>query len=586
MKDLSKCQLSSNGIIRFFFIKHQIFIIFARYFSTFISLKYHMKLVRLMTQLGMGLSTFCFVIVTQAGISPWDFTPDTSFPPTTSVTSTGSATVKYTVTNNTPMSHYLVVASAVGAYQNGLCLVGPKGSAKSTCTLTLIINGSALPARGSIGGPLLCSYRSWETPSMSLCSVPRLEDRLAIRLAPNSLSMLPIPIQEATANQFFVYNLKPAVKFYDENANAGYPAQGIVSPVEQDGLRFDPTSFSITGTPTRTGTYLFKVGAQNAYGTAAPVDFVVQVQVNVKDKPVFKQHYSMASALPDQKYSMNLMDLVESQTGFMLTNQVSFRIDTDLSHPDWLHIASDDGVRLEGIVPPNAAGQEVEVTLIAFSNTGGDSQPLTVKIPIAYDSEKRPVINPFGLEKLADTDIYEDLSGYIDDPAHDANLKLTLDKVEPAAPWLGISSLNPTVLEGTVPDKDTGQQFKLTLRAHTSVGGASEPIVIPLQISIDPKQTPRFKVAKPLMPIVYPGQPFIYDFVANKDISPEYNDAPYEIKFADGFNPPDWLRLEENKLISDMVPEDIYGDIDIKIVIKNIPGGSSGEYLLSLIIMN
>jgi hypothetical protein len=586
MKDLRKCQLSSNGIIRFFLIKHQIFIFLARYFSPFISLKHHIKLVRLMTQLGMGLSTFCFVIVTQAGISPWDFTPDPSFPPTTSVTSTGSATVKYTVTNNTPMSHSLVVASAVGAHQKGPCLVGPKGSAKSTCILTLIIKGSALPARGSSGGPVLCSYRSWETPSMSLCSVPRLEDRLAIRLVPNSLSMLPIPIQEATANQFFVYNLKPTVKFYDENANAGYPAQGIVSPVEQDGLRFDPTSFSITGTPTRTGTYLFKVGAQNVYGTAAPVDFVMQVQVNAKDRPVFKQHYSMASALPDQKYSMNLMELVEPQTGFMLTNQISFRIDTDLSHPDWLHIASDDATRLEGKVPPEAAGQEVEVTLIASSNTGGDSLPLKVKIPIAYDPEKRPVINPFGLEKLADTDIYEDLSGYIDDPAHDANLKLTLDNVEPAAPWLGISSLNPTVLEGAVPDKDTGQQFKLTLRAHTSVGGASEPIVIPLQISIDPKQTPRFKVAKPLMPILYREQPFSYDFVAANDIYPEYNDFPYQIEFAKNFNPPSWLRLEGNKLISDMVPGDAYRKIIIKIVIKNIPGGVSEEYLLSLISMD
>lgn len=581
MKNLSKNQLLVNGIPRLFNIRKEIYIVLARFF---VLPKHIKKLTHLMPQLIMSLCAFCFVISAQAAGPIWTITPDYGFPPRSSVSSTGIVTVKYIVTNNSSRAHNLVISPQAGVNQNGgPCSLAPKGS----CTLTLTIVGSALPGSGLSGGPVVCqTYSDGATPDTNQCYRPSPADNLVITMVPNSLSMLPIPIQEATANQFFVYNLKPAVKFYDENASAGYPAQGIVSPEEQDGLRFDPATFSITGTPKRTGKYLFKVGAKNAYGTAAPIDFEVQAQVNAKDKPVFKPHYSMVSALPDQKYSMNLMELVEPQTGFMLTNQISFRIDAELSHPDWLHIASDDATRLEGIVPPDAAGQEVEVTLLASSNTGGDSLPLRVKIPIAYDSQKKPVINSFELEKLAGTDIYEDLSRYIDDPAHDANLKLTLDKVDPVVTWFKISSINPTVLEGAVLDKATGQQFQLTLRAHTSIGGASDPIIIPLQISIDPEQTPRFKVAKPLMPIVYPGQTFTYDFVANKDVSPEYSDAPYEIKFAEGFNPPYWLRLEKNKLISDLVPGDLNDDIDIKIVIKNIPGGSSGEYLLSLIIMN
>ena len=408
----------------------------------------------------------------------------------------------------------------------------------------------------------------------------------SVRVIPHGISMSTIPIQEATANISFEYNLKSAVKYYDENVKAGYPAYGIVTPAEQDGLRFDQARFSIVGTPTRTGTYLFKVGAQNTYGTAAQVDFTIQVQVNAKDKPVFKQNYPILGASPEQKFSLNLMELIEPQAGFMQTNQISFRVAPNSSHPDWLAISSADPTRLEGDVPSDTAGKEIQVTLIASSNTGGDClKPLTIKIPVAYDPAKKPVINSFELEKLAGSNIYEDLSGYINDPAHDPNIKLILDKVEPAATWLSISSLNPMILEGTVPDDATGQKYLLTLRANTSTGGSSEPVTIPLQISIDPEQAPQFKSDQPILPIVYLGQPYFYDFVANNDIYPEYDETPYQIKFAKDFTPPTWLRLEDNKLISDSVPDDISRLINIKVVIKNKPGGKSGDYILNLRVM-
>jgi hypothetical protein len=190
------------------------------------------------------------------------------------------------------------------------------------------------------------------------------------------------------------------------------------------------------------------------------------------------------------------------------------------------------------------------------------------------------------LEKLAGTNIYEDLSSYIKDPAHDTNLKVILEKIEPANTWLSISPLHPTVLEGTVPDTATGQQYQLTLKANTSEGGSSESVIIPLQIHIDKEQTPQFKAANPLLPMLHPGQPFFYDFVANRDVYPEFEDAPYEIKFSEDFSPPSWLRIEENKLISDLFEGNIDDEINIKIKIKNIPGGSSGVYLLSLTVMN
>nr|WP_238400303.1 putative Ig domain-containing protein [Legionella bononiensis] len=450
-----------------------------------------------------------------------------------------------------------------------------------TCYFDIVIPGNSF---GTVAGAL----------KFNTCKTSPYLDRFffspnfSVQVIPHGISMSTIPIQEATANIHFEYNLKSAVKFYDENVKAGYPPKGIVSPEKLDGLSFDPNNFSISGTPTRTGTYLFKVGAYNSYGTAAFVDFRIQVQVNEKDKPVFKQNYPIPSALPEQKYSLNLMELIEPQARFMQTNQISFRIDPNSIHPDWLKISSDDPTRLEGIVPSGAAGKEVEATLIASSNTGGDClKPLTIKISVASDPAKKPVINSFELEKLAGANIYEDLSGYINDPAHDPDIKLILDKVEPAATWLRINSLNPMILEGTVPDDATGQKYLLTLRANTSTGGSSEPVTIPLQIIIDKARVPRFKSAKPLLPLVYPGQPYYYDFVANKDIYPDYRDAPYVIRFAEDFIPPDWMRLEDNKLTSDMVPPEIVNDdLEIKIVIKNIPGGLSKEYLLSLTFMN
>ncbi|MDI1351569.1 MAG: putative Ig domain-containing protein, partial [bacterium] len=465
--------------------------------------------------------------------------------------STGIATVKYTVTNNSSKAHNLVIVPQRGVSQNRHCALAPKGS----CSLILTITGSALLPSGFSGGPVLCQADiDGKTPSPFLCYSPNIGDNLAIKVVPHHLSMLPIANQEATADQSFVFNLKSAVQFYDENLKAGFPAQGLVTPAQQDGLRFDPGSFSIVGTPQRTGTYQFKVAAKNINGTAAAVDFKVQVQVNAKEKPIFKQHYAIASALPEQKYSMNLMELVEEHTGFMVTNQISFRIDPRFNHPGWLNISNGNATLLLGEVPKIAAGQEVEVTLIAASNTGGDSQPLTIKIPIAVDPTRKPVLKPFGLEKSVGTHIYEHLSAYINDPGQDSNLQVILEKVEPAAPWLSISSLNPTVLEGNVPDKAIGPKYLLTLRANTSIGGSSEPVIIPLQITIKKERTPRFKAANPLIPMIYPGQSFIYDFVANKDIYPEYSDAPYEIKFAEGFNPPPWLRLENNRLIADLVP--------------------------------
>ncbi|MDR3502789.1 MAG: hypothetical protein P4L79_09420, partial [Legionella sp.] len=105
---------------------------------------------------------------------------------------------------------------------------------------------------------------------------------------------------------------------------------------------------------------------------------------------------------------------------------------------------------------------------------------------------------------------------------------------------------------------------------------------VPMQISIDETLTPQFRQDNPQLPLLIPGQPFAHDFVANRDVWPEYENMPYEISFAEDYTPPQWLKLENNKLFSVANVPMATKDIEVTLVIKNIPGGVSNPITLSL----
>jgi len=409
---------------------------------------------------------------------------------------------------------------------------------------------------------------------------------LNLSVIPRALSMSTIPTQKATANIKFNLNLKPYVLNFDQNTRANTPAQGIVSPIEQDGLRFDQSTFSIVGTPTRTGIYHFQVGAKNAYSETGKVDFNIEVKINPKDTPRFKNQHYLITAMPGQKYKMNLMELIVPQADFMVSNQILFSIDHDQPHPSWLHISSTDATLIEGEVPPDKAGHKFKITLIASSNTGGDSLPLVVEVPIAFDPLKRPIIEYFELEQQVFSNFQVNLSRFIKDPAKDSTLELVIDKIEPAVSWISVSSINSVALEGSVPKEAAGEVYQMTLHANTVTGGSSELITVPLRIQVNKERRPRFKEDNPILPLVYPNQPYFYDFVANRDIFPDYESAPYEISFAEEHEHPEWLRLEKNRLISDNVDKEISNRIKIYVVIKNKPGGVTQPIPLYLTAMN
>lgn len=137
-----------------------------------------------LTNQGLGLSAFFMMTTTvYAGIPVWSITPNGS--PVVTVSATGTAAVSYTVTNNSKKPHRLVLSAKTptGISQTGgPCVLAAKSpiNPNPTCTLTLNINGSALPANNLSGGPSLCQTNPNGTPNANQCYQPDPNDVLVI----------------------------------------------------------------------------------------------------------------------------------------------------------------------------------------------------------------------------------------------------------------------------------------------------------------------------------------------------------------------------------------------------------------------
>lgn len=176
------------------------------------------------------------------------------------------------------------------------------------------------------------------------------------------------------------------------------------------------------------------------------------------------------------------------------------------------------------------------------------------------------------------------MAEFVEDPAHDPELKLMVDKVEPNDSGLQLF-VDKTDLYGSVPKDSEGKHYSVTLRASTALGGASKPEILPIYIPLSPEKTPRFKDERPYLPAMYPGEPYFYDFSAHPDIYPEYDEYPYMISFPDSYTPPLWLRLENNQLIADEVPQYVSDDLIVELVISNGPGGCSDKNIIRLAVV-
>jgi hypothetical protein len=219
-----------------------------------------MNLQPLTNQILLGLSSMCLMSTVQAGIPVWSFSPIGS--PVVSVSATGTATVQYTITNNSKKPHRLVLSSRTPAgisQSGGPCVLAAKSLAtpNPTCTLTLSINGSALPANSIEGGPFLCQANPDGTPNANQCYQPDLNDVLVITrtTAPGattlSTSVPPPSILALSVNNTGLNAALTGHARYITIQNTGTnPATGL--SVSASGL---PTGTNITTVPTTcTGT--------------------------------------------------------------------------------------------------------------------------------------------------------------------------------------------------------------------------------------------------------------------------------------------------------------------------------------------
>ncbi|KTD38335.1 hypothetical protein Lmor_0340, partial [Legionella moravica] len=126
---------------------------------------------------------FTAMSMVQAARPLWTFTPAVGSNPTQAIPANGSASIQYIIENQSNKSKQLVMVPIPGVTQTAPCPLAPKGQAGSSCTLNLVISGSALPQNGVHGGPALCQTNADGSPNSSQCYQPSPGNQLNITLS-------------------------------------------------------------------------------------------------------------------------------------------------------------------------------------------------------------------------------------------------------------------------------------------------------------------------------------------------------------------------------------------------------------------
>ena len=141
-----------------------------------------MKLVKLLSQLTVILSTLFLNSLGYSASPLWTFMPHVNYPPQISITTSQAAIIVYTVTNHSHKAKWLVIKPIPGVMQSLPCRVTPRGQAGSSCLLVLAVTGNALPKEGVNTGPILCEANADGIPNPNQCYRPSAKDSLQITL--------------------------------------------------------------------------------------------------------------------------------------------------------------------------------------------------------------------------------------------------------------------------------------------------------------------------------------------------------------------------------------------------------------------
>lgn len=113
--------------------------------------------------------------VVHAGTPVWTYSAPN--PANVTVSANGTATVQYTVTNQSSKPKNLKLKAIAGLSASSCYLAG-KGS---TCMLTVTVNGSQIPKQGIHSGPILC-----EQGNANQCYQPSQANRLSVTVSQNT----------------------------------------------------------------------------------------------------------------------------------------------------------------------------------------------------------------------------------------------------------------------------------------------------------------------------------------------------------------------------------------------------------------
>ena len=139
-----------------------------------------MKLTQLIRHLGMSLSLIFTFSTSYAAFPLWTFTPNINYPPQVSITPNQTATVVYTVQNQSYKAKSLVIKATPGVEQVYPCQLAPVGQPGSSCSLILTVTGNKLSNDGVHTGPILCQSNSNGTPNSNQCYQPSAADSLNV----------------------------------------------------------------------------------------------------------------------------------------------------------------------------------------------------------------------------------------------------------------------------------------------------------------------------------------------------------------------------------------------------------------------
>jgi hypothetical protein len=214
------------------------------------------------TRLLMGIIAFFLLSSTQAGIPLWTFTPLTAT--TISVAANGSATIQYSVTNQSRRSHTLVMQSITGITQittAGNCSNPFTLSYLQSCTLTLQVTGSALQGN-VVGGPIVC-----QQGSTLQCYQPNMANQLNITLVPAPAGSTTLSASVSTL-ALKTSGVARIITITNTGANVANNVTYSASPAFPAGTTITPTS---CGTMVQGGTCILTI-TPGATPSATPGD--------------------------------------------------------------------------------------------------------------------------------------------------------------------------------------------------------------------------------------------------------------------------------------------------------------------------